>query len=50
MEKAQNDSRNLSKLMFMKSPVLAFARNQAVRFMSLQSLAKDIVKMLGEPI
>lgn len=50
VEKAQDDSRSLSRLMFMRSPVLAFGRNQAIRFMSLQGLAKDIVKMLGEPI
>ena len=50
VESAQEDSRKLSRLMFMRSPVLAFARNQAIRFMKLDSLAKDIVKMLGEPI
>ena len=50
VEAAQNDSRKLSKLMFMRNPLAAWARNQAIRYMSLESLAKDIVKMLDEPI
>ena len=50
VEAAQEDSRKLSKLMFKKSAPLAWARNQAIRFMKLDSLTKDIVKMLGEPI
>lgn len=50
VEAAQDDSRKLSKLMFLRSPVLGFLRNQSVKMMSLKSLAKDIVKMLGEPI
>ena len=50
VEAAQNDSRSLSRLMFMNNPVLAWGRNQAIRFMKLESLAKDIVRMLGEPI
>ena len=50
VEAAQEDSRKRSKLMFKKSAPLAWARNQAIRFMKLDSLAKDIVKMLGEPI
>ena len=50
MEAAQNDSRKLSRLMFMRNPIAAWARNQAIRYMRLESLAKDIVKMLDEPI
>lgn len=50
VEAAQTDSRKLSKLMFLRSPVLGFARNQSIKMMSLKSLAKDIVKMLGQPI
>jgi 2-polyprenyl-6-methoxyphenol hydroxylase-like FAD-dependent oxidoreductase len=50
VEAAQNDSRKLSKLMFMKSRPLVWARNQAIRFAKLESLGSAIVKMLGEPI
>jgi len=50
VEAAQADSRKLSKLMFMRNPIAAWARNQAMRYMSLESMAKDIVKMLDEPI
>ena len=50
VEAAQTDSRKLSKLMFMRNPITAWARNRAIRYMSLESLAKDIVKMLDEPI
>jgi 2-polyprenyl-6-methoxyphenol hydroxylase-like FAD-dependent oxidoreductase len=50
VEAAQDDSRKLSKMMFLRSPILAFGRNQSLKMMSLKGLAKDIVKMLGEPI
>jgi len=50
VEAAQTDSRKLSKLMFMRNPFAVWARNQAVSYMSLENLAKDIVKMMDEPI
>lgn len=50
VEAAQSVSRKLSRLMFVKNPPLAWARNQAIRLMSLESLGREIVKMLGEPI
>lgn len=50
VEAAQSDSRKLAKMMFLRNPLAAWARNQAVRFMSLKSLASQIVTMMGEPI
>jgi 2-polyprenyl-6-methoxyphenol hydroxylase-like FAD-dependent oxidoreductase len=50
VEAAQDDSRKLSRMMFLRSPILSLARNQSVKMMSLKGLAKDIVKLLGEPI
>jgi 2-polyprenyl-6-methoxyphenol hydroxylase-like FAD-dependent oxidoreductase len=50
VEAAQDDSRKLSRMMFLRSPILSLARNQSVNMMSLKGLAKDIVKLLGEPI
>ncbi|MBI1212979.1 MAG: NAD(P)-binding protein [Alphaproteobacteria bacterium] len=49
-EAAQKDSRNLSKLMFVRSGALSGARNLAIRFMTTKSLARDIVKLLAQPV
>lgn len=46
VEKAQDDSRNLGKLMFVKSNVLASMRDFSVRFYSIKQLAKNISKTL----
>lgn len=50
VEAAQSDSRKLAKMMFLRNPFAAWARNQAVRFMSLKSLASQIMTMMDEPI
>ncbi|HUB85496.1 MAG TPA: NAD(P)/FAD-dependent oxidoreductase, partial [Rhizomicrobium sp.] len=50
VEAAQNDSRRLARMMFFKNPLLAFARNQLTRFMTFDTMASDIRKMLDEPI
>ena len=50
VETAQNNSRKLARMMFLKNPLLAFARNQASQFMTLESAMGGIVKMLDEPI
>lgn len=50
VEAAQDDSRKLARWMFASRGPMSWLRNRAVRFMSLESLAKNIVKMLDEPI
>lgn len=46
VEKAQDDSRNLGKLMFVKSNMIAKIRDYAIRFYSIKQLAKNISKTL----
>jgi 2-polyprenyl-6-methoxyphenol hydroxylase-like FAD-dependent oxidoreductase len=50
VEGAQNDSRKLSRLMFLRNPAFAAARNLAARFMSFESAMGSIIKMIDEPI
>jgi len=50
VEAAQDDSRKLARRMFASRGPMSWLRNRALRFMSLESLAKNIVKMLDEPI
>jgi 2-polyprenyl-6-methoxyphenol hydroxylase-like FAD-dependent oxidoreductase len=50
VEAAQDDSRKLARRMFASRGPMSWLRNRAVGFMSLDSLAKNIVKMLDEPI
>ncbi len=46
VEKAQDDSRNLGKMMFVKSKVLAGLRDYALRFYTLKQLTKNISRTL----
>ena len=46
VEKAQEDSRNLGKLMFVKSNLFAKIRDYAIRFYSIKQLAKNISKTI----
>lgn len=50
VEAAQDDSRKLARRMFASRGPMSWLRNRAIRFMSLESLAKNIVKLLDEPI
>jgi 2-polyprenyl-6-methoxyphenol hydroxylase-like FAD-dependent oxidoreductase len=50
VEAAQEDSRKLARWMFASRGPMSWLRNRALRFMTLESLAKNIVKMLDEPI
>lgn len=42
VEKAQKDSRNLGKMMFIESNLLAGIRNFGLRFYTISDLAKNI--------
>lgn len=46
VEKAQKDSRDLAKLMFIKSGVMSHIRDYAIRFYSIKQLAKNITKTI----
>ena len=46
VEKAQQDSRDLGKMMFIKSSVAAAARNYALRFYTLKALVKNISRTI----
>ncbi len=46
VEKAQQDSRKLGKLMFVKSGFLAGIRDYAIRFYSIKQLAKNVSKTI----
>ena len=46
VQKAQQDSRDLGKMMFVRSPVIAAVRNYAVRFYSLEALVKNISRTI----
>ncbi|MBI1184474.1 NAD(P)-binding protein [bacterium] len=46
VETAQKDSRNLGKMMFVKSRFVAGIRDYAVRFYSIEQLAKGISKII----
>ncbi len=50
VEAAQDDSRKPVQADVHEKPGAGLGPQPAVRFMKLESLAKDIVKMLGEPI
>lgn len=50
VEKAQNDSRRLAKMMFVSSSAMAWMRNSFTRFMSAESLMNNIIKGFDEPI
>lgn len=46
VEKAQDDSRKLGKLMFVESGIMAGIRDYAIRFYSIKQLAKNISKTI----
>ena len=46
VEKAQEDSRKLGKLMFVKSNLIAGIRDYAIRFYSIKEMAKNISKIM----
>ncbi len=46
VEKAQKDSRDLAKIMFVKSKIVAGIRDYAIRFYSLKQLAANISKTM----
>lgn len=46
VEKAQKDSRDLAKIMFVKSHMLATIRDYSIRFYSLKQLASNISKTM----
>lgn len=50
VERAQNDSRRLAKMMFVSSSAGAWFRNSVTKMMSAESLMKSIVKGFDEPI
>jgi 2-polyprenyl-6-methoxyphenol hydroxylase-like FAD-dependent oxidoreductase len=50
VEAAQDDSRKLAHRMFASRGPMSWLRNRKLRFMGLESLAENIVKMLDEPI
>jgi len=50
VEAAQENSRNLGKMMFVKSSPLAWERNQLLKFYSVEELVREIAKIADEPI
>ena len=50
VEKAQDDSRQLADLMFIKRKPVSKVRDFLMRFYSLKMLANDILESLDEPI
>ncbi len=50
VEKAQNDSRRLAKMMFVHSAWSAWIRNYFTKMMSVESLIKSIIKGFDDPI
>lgn len=50
VEAAQEDSRHLARLMFVESAPVAWGRDLALRFYSLEQLVKQIAKMFDQPI
>lgn len=50
VEKAQENSRELGRMMFVESTALAWGRDQLVKRYSLERLIKSIASMMDEPI
>jgi 2-polyprenyl-6-methoxyphenol hydroxylase-like FAD-dependent oxidoreductase len=50
VERIQSDSRKLSRLMFMSRASVAAIRNFALRFYTLEMLARDIARAFNDPI
>lgn len=50
VEAAQNDSRHMARTMFIETVPLAWGRDQALKFYSLDQLVKQIAKIFDQPI
>ena len=50
VEAAQNDSRHMARMMFIETVPLAWGRDQALKFYSLDQLVKQIAKIFEQPI
>jgi FAD-dependent urate hydroxylase len=50
VEAAQNDSRHMARMMFIENVPLAWGRDQALKFYSLEQLVKQIAKIFEQPI
>lgn len=50
VEAAQDDSRHMARMMFIESVPLAWGRDQAMKFYSLDQLVKQIAKIFDRPI
>ena len=50
VEAAQNDSRHMARMMFIESVPLAWGRDQALKFYSLEELVKQIAQIFDQPI
>jgi 2-polyprenyl-6-methoxyphenol hydroxylase-like FAD-dependent oxidoreductase len=50
VEAAQNDSRHMARMMFIETVPLAWGRDQALKFYSLDQLVKQIAKIFDQPI
>ena len=50
VEAAQDDSRRLAKLIFIGSLPLAWTRDQAMKFFTVEMLIRDIARIIEEPI
>jgi 2-polyprenyl-6-methoxyphenol hydroxylase-like FAD-dependent oxidoreductase len=50
VEAAQDDSRHMARMMFIDTVPLAWGRDQALRFYSLEQLVKQIARIFEQPI
>jgi 2-polyprenyl-6-methoxyphenol hydroxylase-like FAD-dependent oxidoreductase len=50
VEAAQDDSRHLARMMFIESMPLAWGRDQALKFYSIEQLVAQIAKIFEQPI
>ncbi len=50
VERVQDDSRKLARMMFVESATIAYARNQLTKLYSLERLAGSLAKAFEEPI
>jgi 2-polyprenyl-6-methoxyphenol hydroxylase-like FAD-dependent oxidoreductase len=50
VEAAQDDSRHMARMMFIDSTPIAWGRDQALKFYSLDQLVKQIAKIFDQPI
>lgn len=50
VEKAQTSSRKMGKMMFVTSPYMAWVRDRLLQLYSVENLARDIARIMDEPI